>query len=88
MTNQLTITREQLTEWVAQLDCDGGCDATDKQLAVAMINAARDITVAKINAKGAKFDGYTTSVNWFDRSMKEVREAVKAVLPDIEREVS
>ena len=32
MTNQLTITREQLTEWVAQLDCDGGCDATDKQL--------------------------------------------------------
>ncbi|WP_323109519.1 MULTISPECIES: hypothetical protein [Klebsiella/Raoultella group] len=55
-------------------------------VAVAMINAARDITVAKINAKGAKFDGYTTSVNWFDRSMKEVREAVKAVLPDIERE--
>nr|DAE52556.1 MAG TPA: hypothetical protein [Caudoviricetes sp.] len=53
-----------------------------------MINAARDITVAKINAKGAKFDGYTTSVNWFDRSMKEVREAVKAVIPDIEREVS
>ena len=53
---------------------------------MAMINAARDITVAKINAKGAKFDGYTTSVNWFDRSMKEVREAVKAVLPDIERE--
>lgn len=57
-------------------------------VAVAMINAARDITVAKINAKGSKFDGYTTSVNWFDRSMKEVREAVKAVLPDIEREVS
>lgn len=27
-----TITREQLTEWVAQLDSDGGCDATDKQL--------------------------------------------------------
>nr|DAP42524.1 MAG TPA: hypothetical protein [Caudoviricetes sp.] len=50
-----------------------------------MINAARDIAVAKINAKGAKFDGYVTSVNWFDRSMKEVREAVKAVLPDIER---
>ncbi|WP_418457609.1 hypothetical protein ACNSOB_09720 [Citrobacter braakii] len=56
-------------------------------VAVAMINAARDIAVAKINAKGAKFDGYVTSVNWFDRSMKEVREAVKAVLPDIEREV-
>lgn len=56
-------------------------------VAVAMINAARDITVAKINAKGAKFDGYVSPVNWFDRSMKEVREAVKAVLPDIEREV-
>ena len=57
-------------------------------VAVAMINADRDITVAKINAKGAKFDGYVSQVNWFDRSMKEVREAVKAVLPDIEREVS
>ncbi|EBT3599240.1 hypothetical protein CKC86_03410 [Salmonella enterica] len=56
-------------------------------VAVAMINAARDITVAKINAKGAKFDSYVTSVNWFDCSMKEVREAVKAVLPGIEREV-
>ncbi|WP_107334382.1 hypothetical protein [Klebsiella pneumoniae] len=55
---------------------------------VAMINADRDITVAKINAKGAKFDGYVSQVNWFDRSMKEVREAVKAVLPDIEREAS
>lgn len=52
-----------------------------------MINAARDITVAKINAKGAKFDGYVNPVNWFDRSMKEVREAVNAVLPDVEREV-
>lgn len=62
-------------------------DCIPEAVAVAMINAARDITVAKINAKGAKFDGYTTSVNWFDRSMKEVREAVKAVLPDIEREV-
>lgn len=58
-----------------------------ESVAIAMINAARDITVAKINAKGAKFDGYTTSVNWFDRSMKEVREAVKTVIPDVEREV-
>ncbi|RWT48430.1 hypothetical protein DN619_02540 [Klebsiella michiganensis] len=56
-------------------------------VAVAMINAARDITVAKINAKGAKLDGYVNPVNWFDRSMKEVREAVNAVLPDVEREV-
>ena len=56
-------------------------------VAVAMINAARDITVAKTNAKGAKFDGYTNNFNWFNQSMKEVREAVKAVLPDIEREV-
>lgn len=56
-------------------------------VAVAMINAARDITVAKINAKGAKFDGYVNPVNWFDRSMKEVREAVNAVLPDVEQEV-
>ncbi|MFV9412236.1 hypothetical protein ABQ473_13125 [Klebsiella oxytoca] len=55
-------------------------------VAVAMINAARDITVAKINAKGEKFDGYVNPVNWFYRSMKEVREAVKAVLPDVEQE--
>lgn len=27
-----TITREQLKEWVAQFDEDGGCDATDRQL--------------------------------------------------------
>ncbi|MEA4621270.1 hypothetical protein VBQ65_23945 [Klebsiella pneumoniae] len=27
-----TITREQLEEWVAQFDEDGGCDATDSQL--------------------------------------------------------
>lgn len=29
---KLTITREQLEEWVAQFDEDGGCDATDRQL--------------------------------------------------------
>lgn len=32
MTGELTITREQLTKWVSQLDSDGGCDATDRQL--------------------------------------------------------
>lgn len=32
MTSKLTITREQLEEWVVQLDRDGGCDATDRQL--------------------------------------------------------
>lgn len=63
-------------------------DKIPEAVAVAMINAARDITVAKINAKGARFDGYTGNFNWFNQSMKEVREAVKAVLPDIEREVS
>nr|DAV66182.1 MAG TPA: hypothetical protein [Caudoviricetes sp.] len=30
MTSKLT--REQLEEWVAQFDEDGGCDATDRQL--------------------------------------------------------
>ncbi|ELJ6256760.1 hypothetical protein RS557_002967 [Klebsiella michiganensis] len=61
-------------------------DQIPEAVAVAMINAARDITVAKINAKGAKFDGYVNPVNWFYRSMKEVREAINAVLPDVERE--
>lgn len=58
-----------------------------ESVVVAMINAARDITVAKINAKGAKFDGYTNSFNWFNQSMKEVRNAVKEVIPDIAQEV-
>lgn len=61
-------------------------DNISEALAVAMINAARDITVAKINAKGAKFDGYTTPANWFDRSMKEVREAVKTLIPLVSRD--
>lgn len=30
--NKSTITREQLEEWVAQFEEDGGCDATDRQL--------------------------------------------------------
>jgi hypothetical protein len=34
-------------------------DCIPEAVAVAMINAARDITVAKISAKGARFDGYT-----------------------------
>lgn len=52
-----------------------------------MINAARDITVAKINAKGARFDCYSSNFNWFNQSMKEVRNAVKEVIPDIEQGV-
>ena len=58
-------------------------DNIPEAVAVAMINAARDITVAKINAKGAKFDGYTDNFNWFNQSMKEVRSAVKEVITDI-----
>lgn len=52
-------------------------------VAVAMINAARDITVAKINAKGAKFDGYAGGFNWFEQSMSEVCRAVKAEIPNV-----
>ncbi|MDD9638916.1 hypothetical protein [Klebsiella michiganensis] len=63
-------------------------DSIPEAIAVAMINAARDITVAKINAKGAKFDGYTGNFNWFNQSMKEVRNAVKEVMPDVDREVN
>lgn len=36
-----------------------------EQVAIAAIKAASDITVAKINAKGHKFDGYVVPVNWF-----------------------
>lgn len=62
-------------------------DKISEAVAVAMINAARDITVAKINAKGQRFDVYTGDFNWFNQSMKEVSKAVKAVLPDVEQEV-
>ncbi len=47
---------------------------------IAMINAARDITVAKINAKGIKFDGYTGPMNWFRQSLREVNEGLKEVI--------
>ena len=62
-------------------------DCIPEAVAVAMINAARDITVAKINAKGAQFDGYANNFNWFNQSMKEVRNAVNEVIPSVEKEV-
>ncbi|MGQ6606591.1 hypothetical protein ACUNDX_01960 [Serratia sp. IR-2025] len=48
-----------------------------EQVAIAVIKAARDITVAKINAKGAGFDGYLRPRNWFKESLAEVIEAMK-----------
>ncbi|CAI1024922.1 MULTISPECIES: hypothetical protein [Serratia] len=47
------------------------------QVAIAAIKAASDITVAKINAKGHKFDGYVVLVNWFKKSLAEVIEAME-----------
>ena len=44
----------------------------DEAVRVAIITAARDMTVAKIQAKGARFDDYTREVNWFKRSLNEV----------------
>lgn len=43
---------------------------------VAIINAARDMTVAKIHAKGKGFDGYTRHMNWFNQSLQEVMESL------------
>lgn len=48
-----------------------------EQVAIAAIKAASDITVAKINAKGHKFDGYVVPVNWFKKSLAEVIEAME-----------
>jgi hypothetical protein len=48
-----------------------------EQVAIAAIKAASDITVAKINAKGHKFDGYAGPVNWFKKSLAEVIEAME-----------
>ncbi|WP_316964686.1 hypothetical protein [Escherichia coli] len=62
-------------------------DCIPEAVAVAMINAARDITEAKTNAKGARFDGYTNNFNWFNQSMKEVKNAVNEVIISVEKEV-
>lgn len=47
-----------------------------EQVAIAAIKAASDITVAKINAKGARFDSYTGPMNWFKQSLTEVIEGI------------
>lgn len=39
---------------------------------VAMINAARDVSVAKITQKKSSFDGYVQPYYWFDRALDEV----------------
>ncbi|MDF7631431.1 hypothetical protein PUG46_19450 [Erwiniaceae bacterium L1_55_4] len=45
------------------------------EIQVAIINAARDVSVAKITQKKAAFDGYVQPYYWFDRAMDEVFEA-------------
>ncbi|MGE4968124.1 hypothetical protein [Yersinia enterocolitica] len=47
------------------------------EIQIAIINAARDITVAKIQEKGAKFDQYTRSVNWFSTSLNEIMSGLR-----------
>lgn len=48
----------------------------DEAVRVAIITAARDITVAKIQAKGARFNDYIRHKNWFDESLVEVMDAL------------
>jgi hypothetical protein len=48
-----------------------------EQIAIAAIKAASDMAVAKINAKGNKFDGYTRPMNWFKQSLVEVIDAME-----------
>ncbi|WP_288648558.1 hypothetical protein [uncultured Klebsiella sp.] len=54
-----TITREQLEEWVAQFDEDGGCDATDRQLE------------ALIRQSLAAMDSDPVAYAWVSRSGKK-----------------
>jgi hypothetical protein len=49
-----------------------------EKVVIAMLEAASAITVAKINAKGHKFDGYTRPMNWFKQSLAEVIGAMEA----------
>lgn len=55
------------------------------QVKIAIINAAREITVAKINAKGSRFDGYMGPMNWFRQSLKEVTEGLEEVIEKSKR---
>lgn len=43
---------------------------------IAAINAARGITVAKINAKGPRFDAYISKMDWFNQSINEVIDSI------------
>ena len=43
-----------------------------EKVAIAMIQAASNIAVAKINAKGSKFDNYCSYRNWFKESLNDV----------------
>ncbi|CND06689.1 Uncharacterised protein [Yersinia frederiksenii] len=47
------------------------------EIQITIINAARDITVAKIQVKGAKFDQYTQPFNWFGHSMNEIMRSLR-----------
>lgn len=51
-----------------------------EEIKLAMINAAKDIAVAKINAKGNRFDGYTGPMNWFRQSLIEVKSGFDEVV--------
>lgn len=43
-----------------------------EKVAIAMIQAASDIAIAKINAKGSKFDSYCSYRNWFKESLNDI----------------
>lgn len=44
-----------------------------------IIRAATKVAVAKINAKGNRFDNYYGDKNWFRDSISEVIKGIKAV---------
>lgn len=67
-----TITRTILEEWVAQLDNDGACDATDRQLE-ALIRQSLDAMVGKSNSI-LKIDHNSD----FIKHVKAVSEKVRA----------
>ncbi|SER29025.1 hypothetical protein SAMN05216522_12012 [Rosenbergiella nectarea] len=49
-----------------------------EEIQAEIIRAATKVTVAKINAKGAKFDCYYGHKNWFRDSISEVISGLKA----------
>ncbi|HHX7585029.1 hypothetical protein ACU4KH_20800 [Klebsiella pneumoniae] len=81
-----TITREQLEEWVAQFEEDGGCDATDRQLEALIrqsLAAMDSEPVVVVGDDGGDALSYRRLIQSFEPGTKLYRHAQPApVVPE------